>query len=143
MLFLGTYEYAMDERGRLPLPIRFREALSGGIILTQGAPDPCVRAFPAASLEAQAELYMSEPGTRRKGRLLRRAFFGRSYPAELDRQGRVLIPTPMRRWGNLESQVVVVGVGEGFEIWDARTFEEVMAAEAEAYEQTLESVERR
>src|SRR5689334_18016035 len=117
MLFLGKHDYSMDERGRVPLPPRFREALVQGIILTQGAPDRCVRAYAADSFDQQAALYMSEPVTSRSGRVMRRAFFSGAYPAELDRQGRVLIPPVLRQWANLEGQVVIVGTGEHIEIW--------------------------
>jgi MraZ protein len=142
MLFLGRYEYAMDDRGRIPMPPRFRDALVQGIILTQGAPDHCVRAFSLEGFDQQADLYMTAPSTQREGRVLRRAFFARAYSAELDRQGRVLIPPPLRRWASLESEVVVVGTGEGIEIWDAKAFDDAMAAEESEFERALGTVQQ-
>ena len=139
MHFLGTYEYAMDERGRVPLPPRFRASLEDGLILTQGTPDQCVRCYAAAGFEAQAELYTATPGLRREGRIMRRQFFARSYDADLDRQGRVLIPLQLRRFADLVDQVVVIGIGEGFEIWSAGAFERVMADEEADYARALEA----
>jgi transcriptional regulator MraZ len=139
MLFLGKHDYAMDERGRVPMPPRFRDALMQGIILTQGTPDHCIRAYPTQNFEEQAGLYMNEPVTTRNGRVMRRAFFSGAYQAELDRQGRVLIPPMLRQWGNLETQVVVVGTGEGIEIWNAEDFESAIGAEEEAFLQSLDS----
>jgi MraZ protein len=139
MLFLGTYEYSMDERGRLPMPPRFRDALTGGVILTQGAPDRCVRAYPTSGFEEQAALYMNEPVTTKTGRVMRRGFFSGAYPADVDRQGRVLIPPVLRRWADLEGQVVVVGIGEGIEIWNAAEFPTALAEEEPEFTRTLDA----
>jgi MraZ protein len=139
MLFLGKYDYSMDERGRVPMPPRFREALMQGVILTRGAPDRCVRAYPVDGFEQQAALYMSEPVTTQAGRLLRRHFFSNAYDAELDRQGRVLIPPPLRAFAGLEGQVVILGAGDAIEIWGAGDFEGAIAAEETNFRQTLGS----
>ena len=139
MLFLGRHDYSMDERGRVPMPPKFREALVQGIILTQGAPDRCVRAYAADGFEQQAALYMSEPVTTPTGRVMRRAFFSGAYQAELDRQGRVLVPPVLRQWAGLEGQVVVVGTGEHLEIWNAADFDADLSGEEDLFRRTLES----
>ncbi len=139
MLFLGRHEYAMDERGRLPMPPRYRDALMQGMILTQGTPDHCIRAYPSSNFDEQAALYMNEPVTTRNGRVMRRAFFSGAYPAELDRQGRVLIPPVLRGYANLATDVVVVGTGEAIEIWNAADFASALTAEESAYLQSLDS----
>jgi len=139
MLFLGSYEYAMDARGRVPVPPRFREELMHGVILTQGNPDRCVRAYPAGSFEEQATVYMNQPITTKTGRLMRRGFFAGAYAAEVDRQGRLLVPPVLRRWANLEGQVSVVGAAESIEIWNATRFSEVLAEEEAEFKRTLDA----
>jgi MraZ protein len=139
MLFLGKHEYSMDERGRVPMPPRYRDALMQGIILTQGTPDRCIRAYPINSFEEQAALYMSEPVTTREGRVMRRNYFSQAYQAELDRQGRVLIPPVLRQWANLEGQLVVVGTGEALEIWNAGGFDAALEQEEAEFRQSLGS----
>lgn len=141
--FLGKYDYAMDERGRVPVPPRYRDALARGAVLSQGSPDPCLRLYTAESHEAQAKLYTSESAIRRAGRITRHAFFTRSFPVELDRQGRVLVPGPLRAFAGLEGNVVVAGVGEWLEIWNPERFDAWDAVVDEALEETLESVEPR
>ncbi len=121
------------------MPPRYREALMQGIILTQGTPDRCIRAYPGDAFDEQAQLFMNDPVTKRSGRVMRRAFFSGAFPAELDRAGRVLIPPQLRQWANLETQVTVVGAGEGIEIWNADDFETAIGAEQETYLQSLES----
>lgn len=129
ILFLGTYPYSMDERGRVPIPPRFRDAFLTGVILSQGTPDKCVRIYPLNGFEQRAEEYLSQPETSHVGRVRSRTFFSSSYQVEVDRQGRVLIPPPLRRWANLDGEVVVAGVGLRLEVWDAALFEEVKARE--------------
>ncbi len=139
MLFHGSYEYAMDARGRVPMPPRFREELMHGVVLTQGNPDLCVRAYPAGSFEEQAAVYMNQPITTKTGRLMRRGFFAGAYSAEVDRQGRLLVPPVLRRWANLEGQVYVVGAAESIEIWNAARFSEVLAEEEAEFKRTLDA----
>jgi MraZ protein len=139
MLFLGKHDYSMDERGRVPMPPRFREALMQGVILTQGTPDLCVRAYPSEGFEEQASLYMTEPVTTTAGRVRRRAFFSGAYQSELDRQGRVLVPPPLRQYAHLEGQVSIVGIGEGIEIWNAADFDAAVSNEEEAFRLSLSS----
>ena len=139
--FLGRYEYAMDGRGRVPLPPRYRDVLARGSVLSQGSPDLCLRLFTAESFEQQAALYTSEPGTRRSGRITRHAFFTRSFPVELDRQGRILVPAPLRAYASLEGTVVVVGAGEWLELWNPERFEAEMSLVDDRLEDTLESLE--
>lgn len=143
MYFLGRYEYAMDGRGRVPLPPRYRDVLVLGAVLSQGSPEPCLRLYTAESFEQQAALYTSEPATRRAGRITRHAFFARSFSVELDRQGRILVPGPLRVYAALEGNVVVVGAGEWLEIWNPERFEAEMAVVDDQLESTLESMEPR
>jgi MraZ protein len=138
MLFLGNYPYSMDERGRVPIPPRFRDAFLTGVILTQGTPARCVRIYPLSDFEQQAALYLEEPITRRAGQVRRRGFFPTAFPAEVDRQGRVLIPPQLRRWAGLDGDVVVIGIGDGIEVWDAQASDEALTA-AEADMEALNS----
>jgi len=139
MLFLGKHEYAMDDRGRVPVPPRFREALMHGIILTQGTPDRCIRAYPMDEFEKTAAIYMTEPITSPAGRVMRRNFFSGAYPAEMDRQGRVLVPPVLRSFAGLESQVVVLGTGDALEIWNTATYDAAAQDDEGEYRQTLGS----
>lgn len=142
MYFLGTFDYAMDERGRVPLPPRYRDAFREGILLSQ-SPDRCLVISTPLSFRPQAEDYTQEPAIHRKGRMLRRFLFGRTYEAELDKQSRFLIPQPLRDYAGLTSKVLLVGTGESIEIWDPDIYAEEMRLEDETIEQMLESVERR
>ncbi len=124
--FLGRYDYAMDERGRVPVPPRYRNLLAKGAVLNRG-PDSCLRLFTTESFDQQAKLYTQQPAIERAGRMTRHGFFANSYPVELDRQGRILIPGPLRAHAELEGSVVVAGAGEWLEIWNPEQFDAEMA----------------
>ena len=143
MLFLGTFDYAMDERGRLPLPPRYRDAFREGVVLSQGSPDKCLRLYAEAAFTALASEYMAESALRRAGRDLRSVFFSRSVHAELDKQNRILIPAPLREYAELSAKVNVVGAGEYLEIWSPTIYEAEMARVDAALPAMLESVESR
>lgn len=125
--FLGRYEYAMDDRGRVPIPPRYRELFAPGAMLNQG-PDPCLRLFTAESFHQQAQLYTSEPSRERAGRMTRHSFFANSFSVGLDGQGRILVPAPLRDYAALEGNVVISGAGEWLEIWNPQQFQAEMSA---------------
>jgi MraZ protein len=117
----------MDDRGRVPLPPRYRDLFVHGAMLNQG-PDPCLRLFTTEAFDQQAQLYTREDATEEAARETRRSFFANCFSVEPDRQGRVLIPPPLRAYAQLEGNVMVAGVGEWLEIWNARLFEERMGS---------------
>ena len=143
MYFLGTFDYAMDERGRLPLPPRYRDAFRDGIVLSQGSPDRCLRLYTDAHFANLASEYTSETALHQRGRDLRAVFFSRSVHAELDKQNRILIPAPLREYAGLSAKVLVVGAGEYLEIWSPATYESEMARVDSQLATLLESVEPR
>ncbi len=96
-----------------------------------------------AAFEEQAQVYLQEPVTRLKGRLVRRAVFSRCHQVEVDAQGRILIPPALRRYAGLERDVVVIGAGECLEIWSPEALEAYLAQADEQLEPVLESLEPR
>ena len=142
MHFLGTSEYAMDERGRLPLPPKYRDAFREGIVLSQGSPDRCLRIYTQSSFDAQAAEWTAVSAMRRKGRDLRK-LFSRSHEVELDKQNRILIPAALRSYAGLEGKVLVIGTGECLEIWDPDAYAQEMVRVDADLEATLESIEAR
>ena len=142
-LFLGSFDYAMDERGRVPLPPSCREELRKGIVLSQGSPDRCLLVRSAAAFDAQASEYMEESPLLRKGRDMRLAFFSTSHPVELDSQHRILIPAAMRAYAGLSGKVKLVGAGECLQIWAPDAYDARMDRINETLEHTLETRERR
>lgn len=121
-MFTGEHEHTIDDKGRLTLPARFREALAGGVVLARGL-DANVDVYPRAAWESavQARLAELDPLSR-EGRELRRFFFAGAADAEPDRQGRVLVTAPLARHASLGRDVVIAGVDDHLEIWDRQAW---------------------
>jgi MraZ protein len=137
--FLGTFEYAMDERGRVPLPPRYRDAFRDGAVISQGSPDRCLRIFTQEQFDTYSAQFTAQPSMRRSGRDLRVSLFSRSSDAELDKQNRILIPANMRQYAGLSGKVLVIGAGEWLEVWTPEGYEAEMARVDAELEKTLES----
>jgi len=98
-------------------------------MLAEG-PEGCVLVYTKEDFELAAQEYMREPSTSQRVRLLQRSFFPSAWPADLDRQGRVLVPAPLRQWGDLNGAVVVCGRGVCLEIWNPQRWQEAKARSA-------------
>ena len=116
-MLLGEYEHTIDDKNRLTLPARFRDALSGGVVVTRGM-DGCLYAYPRDDWgELQSRVAELDPLSR-EGRTIQRHFFSGAAEAELDKQGRIMIPAPLLNYAGLSRDVVVAGVSDHLEIWD-------------------------
>ena len=138
-MFFGTYEHTIDDKNRLTLPARFRDALAGGLVLTRGL-DDCLDVFTRPDWNAlvEARLAPLDPFTK-EARELKRFFFAAAADAELDKQGRVLVPPALAGHARLGREVVVAGVHDHLEIW-ART---IWAAHVTKVEGSAEDVAER
>ncbi len=121
-MFLGQYQYTIDSKGRLTIPVRFRAALSSGAFITQGF-DPNLIVYTTDSFQHMAARATAVSSTNAEARVMRRLLFSRAQELNLDAAGRVLIPPFLREYAGIESDVYVVGAGEYFEIWQAGNWE--------------------
>jgi MraZ protein len=142
MVFRGTFEYTLDDRGRIPIPARYRPAFVKGVVLADGR-DGCIEVYTSESYEEEAEFLLKQRPTRKKSRRLRRGFFGRSWDVEVDGQGRILLPARLRQRAGLDGAVLMIGRGECLEIWNTQRWSEEEQAIDEEYEINLESMEER
>jgi MraZ protein len=115
-MFLGRYEHTIDEKGRLTIPARYRELLESGAYVTQGF-DHNLIVLSASSFE-QMYLHVNEMSmTDSAARQLKRLIFSSAERCEFDRAGRILLPQFLRETNGLQSNAILVGVGDYFEIW--------------------------
>jgi MraZ protein len=115
-MFLGRYEHAIDEKGRLTVPVRYRELLENGAYVTQGF-DQNLMVLPAHSFEMIYSHFVQMSMTDPVARQLRRFLFSSAERVEIDRAGRMLLPQFLRDAVHLDGTAMVVGVGDYFEIW--------------------------
>ena len=140
--FLSTYEYVVDERGRVAVPARYRDALGPSVILSKG-PDGCLEINSPSEFQKKAERLLNGATARQKDRRLGRAFFGGSVEVDIDKQGRILIPAPFRQWAEITGPVVIAGQGTSLEVWSAARWQGEGQAAADDFAQALESMEAR
>ena len=129
-LFLGSYEHAMDDKGRVALPARFRDVLVAAgdsrLILTTNV-DPagqCLVAYTLKEWQAFHERIAGLPQFDEAVIRLKRLHIAGATECSADRQGRILIPPLLREYAGLKSQVVFAGLGANIEIWDRGRWEE-------------------
>jgi MraZ protein len=123
-MFLGRFEHSVDTKGRVAVPARFRDRLSGELILTRGN-DGCLYLFTEESWEPLAAKLNALPTGDEDARNLRRAVFSSAEPVELDKQGRVIIPDHLRQYAGISTDVSIIGLGEYIEIWDTQAWQKL------------------
>ncbi|MBA2468945.1 MAG: division/cell wall cluster transcriptional repressor MraZ [Chloroflexia bacterium] len=115
-MFLGSHTHNLDTKGRLAIPARFRDELADGLVLTRGF-DKCIALYSLAAWETLAgrinELSIADANVRQ----FRRMVFSEAVDVQLDSQGRILVPAPLRDFAGIEREVVVIGVHSSLEIW--------------------------
>lgn len=115
-MFTGEYRHAVDDKGRIAVPSRFRGQLAGNVVVARWM-DSCLAVFPMAAWEELATKVGSLPMTDPNARLLQRQLFAGAFETVLDRQGRVLVPQQLREHAGLEGEALVLGAREHAEIW--------------------------
>jgi len=127
--FSGKYYYTLDQKGRVIIPAPFREILASNytskLIFTNDVFDRCLNAYPVDEWHALMEKVKGLPQTLDAVRYFMRRVIGSAIECEIDKQGRVLIPSALRIDGGLNSEVVLLGQGNRIDVWDREELEKV------------------
>lgn len=116
-VFTSQYNHTVDTKGRLIIPNRFRELLGEVFMVTKGM-DGCLFAFSNDDWKEFEAKLTALPITNKNARKFARFFLAGASVAEVDKQGRILLPAHLREFAQLEKDVVLVGVGSRVEIWN-------------------------
>ena len=115
-MFYGDHEHTLDDKGRVAIPAKFREQLGERVWLTRGF-DGNLLGFSDTRWQQLAQdldkLSIADPNSRE----LRRQIFGSASECEPDKQGRIVVPQPLRTSAKLSGTAVFAGIGSYFEIW--------------------------
>jgi MraZ protein len=118
-MFAGRYEYTIDDKSRVSVPSRFREALSAGhdmrLILTNL--DGCIVCYPYQEWLSIEERVSSKGSIGKEARAFLRYFYSGASECPIDKLGRILIPQSLKTDADIKKNVVIVGVGRKIEIW--------------------------
>ena len=140
-MFLGEFDYKIDEKGRVPVPPRFRRELKEGVVLTPGI-EQCITAYPLAEWKKLAATLTTGAITRSKLRILNRAIFATAFSLNIDGQGRIALPIPLRQYTGIDDEVVIAGTNNCLELWNKERWEAEKAISQEQTWQIIESLEK-
>ena len=116
-MLLGEHEHALDDKNRLTLPARLRDQLGERVVVTRGL-DGCLYVYAAAEWAKLAERVGTLDALSREARTMQRFFFASGTEAELDKQGRIVIPANLLESAGIGRDVTVAGIYDHLEIWD-------------------------
>ena len=122
-MFIGEFKHNLDLKGRLAVPIKFRQKLSGGAIVTRGL-DKCLFVFSNKEWEVLAQKLIALPLAQANSRAFVRLMLAGAMDVELDKQGRILIPDYLRDYAGLKKETIVAGLYNRFEIWNSESWKE-------------------
>lgn len=125
-MLLGEFKHSVDEKGRVAVPAKFRQAFQGGAIITRGL-DHCLFIFGLNEWENLAKKINDLPLAQANSRAFARLMLAGAMDVKVDVQGRVLVPDYLRSYAGITKQVVVAGVYNRVEIWDETAWNEYKA----------------
>ncbi len=117
-MFLGEFRHTIDDKGRLTIPAKFRSLLASGVVVTRGF-DRNLMAYDLQGWEELAERVKALPISDPSAREFRRRVFSGAVDLIPDRLGRVLLPPYLRDFAGIDTEVVIAGMYNHFEIWSA------------------------
>jgi MraZ protein len=115
-MFIGEYQHAIDNKNRMIIPSKFREALGEAFVLTKGL-DGCLYAYPMDEWKILEEKLKKLPLTNKDARAFVRFFFSGANEVDIDKQGRSLIPQNLLEYADIKKEIVSIGVSTRIEIW--------------------------
>lgn len=141
LMLIGEFRHSIDPKGRITIPSKFRDELDEGFVMTKGL-DNCLFLYPLCEWEKIESKLKSLPITNKNVRSFVRTFFSGATDANIDKQGRVLIPQNLREHALIEidKEAVIIGVSTRIEIWSHKNWEDYNEDEGLSYEEMAEKM---
>ncbi len=130
-MFIGEYHHSIDEKGRLTIPSKLREELGEQFILTRGL-DGCLFIYPNKEWNNVINKYKELPNIK-EARNFMRFFLSGASNQELDKQGRINIPSPLINYANLIKDCIIIGVNDRLEIWSKENWESFVSENEQSF----------
>jgi len=138
-MFMGEYHHNIDTKGRLIVPAKMREGLGEMFIITRGL-DQCLFGYPLSEWAIIEEKLKALPLTKKDARAFTRFFFSGATESEIDKQGRINIPSTLLQYAKLEKECVILGVSNRIEIWSKAIWEEYFVQSEESFAEIAENM---
>src|SRR3989338_8680969 len=121
-MFIGEYQHTIDIKGRMAVPVKFRQQLAKGAVVTKGL-DNCLFLYPKTEWQKLADKLAALPLARANTRAFARLMLAGAMDVEFDGQGRMLVPDYLRKYAGFKKQVIIAGLYNRLEIWDKGTWD--------------------
>jgi len=138
-MFLGEYNHNLDEKGRLAIPVKFRQDLAKGGVVTRGL-DECLFLYPKGEWEIIAQKIARLPVSQKNTRAYSRLMLAGAMEVEIDKQGRIVLPEYLRKYGGLNKKLVIAGLYNRVEIWDSDKWEKYKEQTEKQSEEIAEKI---
>lgn len=139
-MFIGQYNNKMDSKGRISVPVKFREELGMKFIITRGL-DSCLFGYSLEEWEKVEKKIKSLPITKKNARTFQRFFFSGATEVEIDKQGRINLPGVLIEHANLTKECVINGLSNRIEIWDRDSWNNMLSDSEDEIEEISEELE--
>ncbi len=136
---MGEYQHNVDAKGRLIIPSKFREHLEDSFVLTRGL-DNCLFGYPMNEWRKLEEKLKELPVTKKDARAFTRFFFSGASEVEIDKQGRINIPTNLRSYAKMDKECIVLGVSNRLEIWAKDAWENYYTESEDSFNDIAENM---
>ena len=126
-MFRGATKVALDAKGRLAIPTRYRERIASrcdGQLVATVDKDYCLLLYPFPDWEEIEQKLVALPSLNKQARRLQRLMVGYATEIDIDGHGRILLPRELREFAGLERQAILLGQGNKFELWDEASWNE-------------------
>ena len=127
-MFLGEYQTKFSGKGRIILPHKFRQELTDKKVILSRGFENCIWGFDIRDFEEEARKQLEISATEERARYMRRYLFSGSESVELDVQGRIIIPSALLNFASVTGEIVIIGAGDHFEIWDNKRWKKHLKA---------------
>ncbi|MDQ0159189.1 division/cell wall cluster transcriptional repressor MraZ [Alkalibacillus sp. S2W] len=138
-MFMGEYQHNIDAKGRMIVPSKFREGLGQTFVVTRGL-DKCLFAYPMDEWKQLEEKLKQLPLTKKDARAFTRFFFSGAVECEIDKQGRINIPSSLRSYANLDKECTVIGVSNRVELWAKDSWDEYVEGSEDSFSEIAENL---
>lgn len=138
-MFMGTFLYKMDNKGRVLIPLQFKKDLGEKFIITRGF-ENCLFLYSLSEWERISNELSKIPLSSKESRYFLRIWFSSAVEIEVDTYGRFLIPAEFRKFAKLNKEIFFIGVYNRVEIWDKDVWEEYKNSKEITYEESISKI---
>ena len=138
-MIIGEFSHNLDSKGRVAVPVKFRNKLGAGAIITRGL-DHCLFVLGSKEWEVLAQKLINLPLAQANSRAFVRLMLAGAMDVEVDKQGRILVPDYLREYAGLKKQVIVAGLYNRIEIWDSESWKQYKTKTESASDEIAEKL---